>query len=76
MEDLESFAERLMELTGLVKAARDEPSRVVLLANPNSPYYLQLKERLAKLEHMEVQGNEEGQYSCGEGSLGLVSPRI
>ncbi|MEM1922178.1 MAG: 4-demethylwyosine synthase TYW1 [Nitrososphaerota archaeon] len=66
MEDLTAFAEELMRLTGYVFVARDEASKVVLLANPSSPYYLEAKERL-KLTDVGGKTHEEGvTEGCGE----------
>lgn len=46
MEDINQFAEDLSRLIGFIKVAEDEVSRVVLLANPTSHYYLEISQKL------------------------------
>jgi len=41
LEEINKFAAELAASIGFIKVAEDEVSRVVLLANPSSPYYLE-----------------------------------
>lgn len=66
MDDLMIFAEELMRHTGYVMVARDDASKVVLLANPESQYYLESKKRLATANTGgDIEIGEEI-VSCGE----------
>ena len=47
MEDLRSFASALQEILGFVPVAEDDVSRVVLLANPCSGFYHEMREKLS-----------------------------
>ncbi len=47
MEDLKSFASDLREILRYTPVAEDEVSRVVLLANPYSEYFHEMKEKLS-----------------------------
>ncbi len=66
MEDLEDFATQLIRSTGYVCAARDKASKVVLLANPQSHYYLELKTRIGEVNHVSENVVVGEAYSCGE----------
>lgn len=59
MEDLMSFARELMLHTGYVYAAHDEASKVVLIANPSSPYFTELQTRLKKLRESNPEASQD-----------------
>lgn len=66
MEDLMEFAQELAGLTGYVYATHDNVSKVVLLADPNSPYYIEARKRLVQAQSS---GGEGPAASCGENIL-------
>lgn len=47
MADINEFGSQLAAKIGFIKVAEDDVSRVVLLANPESPYYLEMARRLS-----------------------------
>jgi len=47
VQDLRVFGKELAEHLNFIQVAEDEVSRVVLLSNPNSPYYLDVVNRLS-----------------------------
>ncbi|MCS7145953.1 MAG: 4-demethylwyosine synthase TYW1 [Nitrososphaerota archaeon] len=66
LEDIKSFASELKHFTGYVYAAEDEASKVVLLANPASPYYREARKRLSGLTNSREEGHMDAAISCGE----------
>jgi len=66
MEDIMRFAGELMKYTGYTYATHDEASKVVLLANPSSPYYLEAKERFKVVDPAGIDGARKLPPACSD----------
>ncbi|GBC69814.1 hypothetical protein HRbin01_01518 [archaeon HR01] len=54
LEELREFGERLARILGYEKVTEDAVSRVVLLANPESPYFREMRDRVLTVGGTEL----------------------